>query len=227
MNKLIDEFKEIIDVNKVYSHFNFEIVKEEIISSKSNIIFLLGDPGSGKSFLLNYLASKFDEYILFNSAFLSRESIIERLGEIENIKNKKILVDEAQLLGNELLEIFRVISDNSNQVVFAMHKKEGEEIINKPQFKSRYSEKVFLKNLAYDEYERYILSIFLKHNKNFLINKKMIKKIFKITKGNFRLIKKFYYTALILLDYSLRNNLKYKTIDNCIFEMSAIKLGLK
>jgi len=51
LNKLIDEFRDRLDVNDFYSYINFEIAKEELISSKSNIIFLLGDPGSGKSYI--------------------------------------------------------------------------------------------------------------------------------------------------------------------------------
>jgi hypothetical protein len=70
------------------------------------------------------------------------------------------------------------------------------------------------------------MSKFIKHNRYDLIDKKRLKKIYKMTKGNFRLSKKFVFTALSLLDYSLRNSFKYNKLDSCIIDMTAIELGL-
>jgi energy-coupling factor transporter ATP-binding protein EcfA2 len=222
LNELINEFRDKIDVNDYYSYLNFEIVKEELLSNKNNIIFLLGPPGSGKSFMLNYLYSKYpDRYFLYPEPTISKNELIKDYG------NKTILIDEAQLLDLEILERFRILSDKGNPVIFSMHLKEGEKIANLPQFRSRYTQKVYMKELTYQDFENFILSKFIKHNKLSLINKKILKKIFKITKGNFRLSKKFIFTALNLLEFSFNNGLKYKQIDNCIFEMTAIELGLK
>jgi energy-coupling factor transporter ATP-binding protein EcfA2 len=222
LNELIDEFKDKIDINDYYSYLNFEIVKEELLSNKNNIIFLLGPPGSGKSFMLNYLYFKYpDRYFLYPEPTISKNDLLKDYG------NKTILVDEAQLLDSEVLEHFRILSDKGNPVIFSMHLKEGEKIANLPQFRSRYTQKIYMKELTYQDFENFVLSKFIKHNKTSLINKKMLKKIFKITKGNFRLSKKFIFTALNLLEFSFNNGLKYKQIDNCIFEMSAIELGLR
>jgi len=113
------------------------------------------------------------------------------------------------------------------QVLFAMHLKEGEEIINKPQFTSRYFQKIYMKPLNYEDFRKYVLKKFKKHEKEEILNEKYIKKIYKYSKGNFRLGKKIIFTALNLLDFSLRNNLKYKKIDSCILDMSLMEIGLK
>jgi predicted ATP-binding protein involved in virulence len=223
LSNLINEFKDRIDLNDYFSYVNFEIIKEAVVSSKSNIIFLLGEPGSGKSFLLNYLYKNFENYILIDRSFENKEEFFSLAGDINN---KKILIDEAQLLDNKMLEFLRTLSDKGNQVVFAMHKNEGEKIASLPQFFSRYNEKIYLKPLSYEEFEKYVKTKFIKNNRLDLIENKNLKKIYKFSRGNFRLGKKIIFTALDLLNYSLKNSLKYKKIDNCILTMSLIRLGL-
>jgi type II secretory pathway predicted ATPase ExeA len=224
LNELIEEFRDKIDLGDFFSYINFELVKEELISSKSNIIFLLGKPGSGKSYMLSLLKHKYPQkYILQKEPFLSKNEFLDAHSDIEN---KIILIDEAQLLSMEMIEFLRILSDKGNQVILSMHENEGLKIASLPQFASRYTQKVFMKPLNFDEFEKYVMSKFIKNNKYDLIDKKKLKKIYKLTKGNFRLSKKFLFTALTLLDYSIRNSFKYKKIDNCIIEMSAIELGL-
>ncbi len=215
LNNLIEKFRDSIDIKDFFSYFNFEIVKEEILSSKNNLIFLLGKPGSGKTFMINYLLNKFPE----------KYQNFSNYDEID--KNKTLLIDEAQLLSNEEIEKLRVLSDRGIQILFAMHEKEGENIIKKPQFHSRYYEKIYMKPLNYEEFEKYVMKKFQESNYPEIITKKILKKIYKYSKGNFRLSKKIIFTALNLLDFSLRNNLEYKKIDNCILTMALIELELK
>jgi len=215
LDNLINEFKDNIDLSDFFSYFNFEIVKEEIIASKNNLIFLLGAPGSGKTFMINYLLKNFsDKYQNFNG--------------FENIdKQKTLLIDEAQLLDDTEIERLRVLSDDGVQILFAMHEKEGEEVIKKPQFYSRYYQKIYMKPLNFEEFEKYVLKKINKYSYPELLNRKLIKKIYKYSKGNFRLSKKIIFTAFNLLDFSLRNNLKYKKIDKCILNMALIELEIK
>jgi len=215
LNDLIEEFRDRVDISDYFSHFNFEIVKEEILASKNNLIFLLGEPGSGKTFMINYLLYKFPEKFQY----------YENLNQITN--NKTLLIDEAQLLSEDEIEKIRIKSDEGIQVLFAMHLKEGEKIINKPQFYSRYFQKIYMRALNYDDFLKYVNKKFSKHDKEYLIAPKMIKKIYKYSKGNFRLAKKIIFTSLNLLDFSIRNSLKYKKIDNCILTMALIELGIK
>ena len=219
LNSLIEEFRDSLNVNDFYSYLNFELAKEEIINSKSNIIFLLGEPGVGKSYMLNLLKHKYPQkYILQSNPFLSED-------KYKNIKNKTLLVDEAQLLTLEVIEFLRVLSDKGVQVVLSLHEKDGKRILNLPQFSTRYTQKIFLKPLTYQEFEKYVNSKFMSHNMHNLINKKALKRVYKYTKGNFRLSKKFIFTSLNLLDYAFKNKFKYNNINNCIIEMSAIELG--
>jgi len=224
LNDLVEEFRDKIDINDFFSYISFELVKEEIVSTKSNIVFLLGPPGSGKSYMLSLLKYKYPEkYILQKEPFFTKQ---EFLNLHKDFTNKIILIDEAQLLSIEMIEFLRLLSDNGNQVVMSMHQKEGEKIANLPQFASRYTRKIFMKPLSFDEFEKYVMSKFIKHNRYDLVDKKKLTKIYKLTKGNFRLSKKFIFTALILLDYSYKNALKYNKIDNCIIDMTALELGL-
>ena len=223
LSDLINEFKDRIDPQDFFSYINFEIVKEELLSTKSNIVFLLGEPGSGKSFMLNYLKNQFPgKFVLQDEPFFSREEFLQK----HDIKDKTVLIDEAQLLSREMIEFLRILSDKGNRVILGMHEKEGEKIASLPQFNSRYTQKIYMKPLNFEEFEKYIVTKFIRHEKKDLINKKTLKKIYRFTKGNFRLSKKFMFTSLNLLNYSYKNALKYKTIDGCIIDMSAIELGL-
>jgi len=220
LNSLIEEFKDGLNMNDFYSYLNFELSKEEIINSKANIIFLLGEPGVGKSYMLNLLKYKYPKkYILQSSPFFGED-------KYKDIKNKTLLIDEAQLLTLEIIEFLRILSDKGVQIVLSLHEKDAKNILNLPQFSTRYTQKIFLKPLAYQEFEKYVDSKFISHNKHNLINKKALKKIYKYTKGNFRLSKKFIFTSLNLLDYAFKNKLEYNNINSCIIEMSAIELGL-
>jgi len=220
LDELIEEFRDVLDMSDFYSYLNFELAKEEIINSKASIIFLLGESGIGKSYMLNLLKYKYPKkYILQSVPFFNKNIY-------KDIKNETLLIDEAQLLKLEVIEFLRVLSDRGIQIVLSLYEKDGEKILKLPQFFSRYTQKIFLKPLTYQEFEKYINSKFISHNKHSLIDKKALKKIYKYTKGNFRLSKKFIFTALNLLDYAFKSKLKYNSIDSCIIEMSAIELGL-
>ena len=223
LSDLIEEFKDKIDLDDYFSHFSFEAAKSEILNSNVNLLFLIGEPGSGKSFLLHYLYYNNPmEYILIKDPFISKEEFLKKY----NFIGKKILIDEAQLLSKEMIEFLRILSDKGHQVIFAMHKKEGEEIINLPQFNSRYTKVVELKEMNYKEFENYVYSKFIKHQTLYILNKKFLKRIYKFSKGNFRMSKKIIFISLNLLNFSLNNTLKYKKLDNCIIDMALIELGL-
>ena len=224
LSDLINEFQDRINLDDYYKYSGFEKVKDDIIYSQSNILFLLGEPGSGKSFLLKLLQKEYPQkYILQTDPFFSKEEFLE----IHNdISGKIVLMDEAQLLSIEMIEFLRLLSDKGVQVVLSMHKKEGEKIISYPQFKSRYVQKLYMPSMEFEEVKKYVFPKFIKHNKHNLIDEKSLKKIYSFTKGNFRFTKKFVFTSLLLLEFSLKNVLKYTTIDKCIIEMAAIELGL-
>jgi len=78
LDSLIEEFKDGLNMDDFYSYLNFELAKEEIMSSKANIIFLLGEPGVGKSYMLNLLKYKYpNQYILQREPFLSKDEFLK------------------------------------------------------------------------------------------------------------------------------------------------------
>ena len=250
------------DLNNLY-HFNslaFEYSKNELLlalQKKENpMVFLLGEPGCGKSYLLRYIQEnekdiKIAKY--FTYPFFEEKEFLEILlslagpnikrgeyniekilfylkrefGELEYV----IIIDEAQHLTEDLVELIRILSDQRIfQFVLAMHKKEGEYILNKPQYKTRNPKKIVVDYLNNDEVLRYIQETLLNHNLSTIASEfksSYIKSIRKYTNKNFRAIKKLLITLFsIIEEANKRNLLKYSTINNHTITMSAIDIGL-
>jgi len=244
-------------------HFNslaFEYSKTELVSAleqKENpMIFLLGDPGCGKSYLLRYIQenqksikiAKYFTYPFFDEKeFLEillslagpnvkkNEYNIEKIlfhlkrefGELEYI----IVIDEAQHLTEELVELIRILSDQKVfQFVLAMHKKEGEYILNKPQYKTRNPKKIMVEYLNNDEVLRYIQDTLLNHNLSKIASEfkgSYIKSIRKYTNKNFRAIKKILVTLFdIIIEAKKRDLTRYSSINKHTITMAAIDTGM-
>jgi len=244
-------------------HFNslaFEYSKSELVTAltkKENpMIFLLGDPGCGKSYLLRYIQenekqvkiAKYFTYPFFEEKeFLEillslagpnvkkNEFNIEKIlfhlkrefGELEYV----IIIDEAQHLTEELVELIRILSDQRVfQFVLAMHKKEGEFILNKPQYKTRNPKKIVVEYLNNDEVLRYIQEVLLNNNLSNIASQfksSYIKKIRNYTNKNFRAIKKFLITLFSIIEEADKRELsKYSSINNHTITMSAIDTGM-
>ena len=244
-------------------HFNslaFEYSKSELtkaIKEKEHpIIFLLGDPGCGKSYLLRYLESyqkniqiaKYFTYPFFDEKeFLEillslagpnvqrGEYNIEKIlfylkrefGELEYL----IIIDEAQHLTEELVELIRILSDQKVfQFVLAMHKKEGEFILSKPQYKTRNFKKIVVEYLNNDEVLRYIQETLIENNLSKLASEfkgSYIKQIRNWTNRNFRAIKKMLTTLFeIVIESDKRKLDKYNKINEHTITMSAIDTGM-
>ena len=252
---LLDE----IEDNLHFDSIAFEVAKNELIDAikaKENpMIFLVGDPGCGKSYLLRYLQKKekdlnivkyftypfFDEKEFLEILFslidkneqkrLNIEEITLHLKKKFNNLEHVIIIDEAQHLTEELVELIRILSDQGIfQFVLSLHKKEAEYVLSKPQYKTRNPKKVMLDYLNDEEVLRYIQNMLLNHNlSHFAINfkKSYIKMIREYTNKNFRAIKKFLATLFsILLEANKRNLNKYSKINKHTIIMSAIDTGM-
>ena len=143
-------------------------IKEILSSSFPQMIFLLGEPGSGKSFLLNHLKDVLQsqrECILIENPFLTPIELLKRLLSYYGIKsdstdvealrleitdlykgtNHLIMLDEAQLMAPEVREFIRILSDSKVfWFLIAMHKREGEEMLSSQNFHSRPHHFVYL-----------------------------------------------------------------------------------
>ncbi len=251
-------FNDIIDIQDYFDSFSAEKVRKklfEAINDKNiNIIFLTGEPGVGKTFMLNYVKEKLKKrknIILFKDPFFTKEEffkklIYQRTGEEENYKtygelkeralqlyqniDNAIFIDEAQILTDEQLELIRILSDTKIfKFVLSMHSKERKKILKTDYFKSRNHVDINLEPLQVSEVSRYIQNKLLNNSLgdiSSMFEEKDFKMIAKFTKRNFRMLKRYMSTLFELLSYAYDNNLKkYQKINKKLLTMAAIDLG--
>ena len=252
----IDDF----DLRGYFDSFTFEAAKNALLKTLTMhevpITLLLGNPGVGKSFLLNFIQERADSVKIahfFSSPNFSERELLEVLlqatGEEvshnsltidtlikrlkSNYKNLEytVFIDEAQLITEKQLEFIRVLSDMKMfQFVLSMHKKEGWYVLTKPHFKSRTSKTIEINNLSKEEVNRYIQNRLLSQNLSLVVSEfgeTQVKFIYKIAHGNFRTIKKLLRTVCEIVDIAQRANLKkYSKVDKRTLTMAAIDIGL-
>ncbi|MGM0624055.1 MAG: AAA family ATPase [Campylobacterota bacterium] len=228
----------------------------ESIKKPLKMILVFGEPGTGKSILLNkvyndlkhkedihFIQTPINEQKSFNkkiSSLLTRgvlktedfSKIIDICRKLKDNKEHVIILDEAQIYSEDIMESIRLISDTrAVKFIFTLHKTQEEDIVAKKQFKTRIWESIYLKNASLDDLTKYIQKKLL--NKNYYevanaISNKHIQKIHSYTKGNFRETNKFMYTLFDIYHYYDLNQpskINYRSLSNKFIEMSAIKLG--
>ncbi len=222
------------------------------------MILLYGKPGTGKSMFLSKLyddLSVTQKIYLYKTPILDESEFYKLLaqdifeikynGELNFTQFMKIvekfqmdevplvLLDEAQLYSNSLMERIRLLSDTRTmKFVITLHKTEKEDLIAKEHFKTRIWESIELENASNTEIKIYIQKKLMKANcfdtANMFQNKS-INLIHKLTRGNYRDTNKLLYTMFDI--YSIYNeNASHKInkniISNKIVEMAAIHTGL-
>lgn len=231
------------------------------LSKPLKLILFFGKPGTGKTFLLQKLYNdlKTKQPIVFlpqpffdEKAFLSnlyREIFakdipspcgyegflkIYKQSIPKNLSNTvvTVLLDEAQLYPNDLVEKIRLMADSRLfKFLFTVHKTDKEDVLAKDYFKTRIWETIELEDSTLPEIQSYIEKKLLFHNKFelFTIFKDLFKNIFQVTNGNLRTVNKLSYKLFELYEY-LENEkpsvLSQKNINKKLFEMAAIDTGL-
>lgn len=217
------------------------------------MIFLIGQPGSGKTYLLNHLKNTQETSnpsLLFETPLLTPLTFLRRLiehhgetpagTEIEELKKQAqeiykekktlIMLDEAQLLSDEMLEFIRILSDTRLfWIVLAMHETEGREILQQAHFKSRPHTLIELGKLCVKELDIYLNTqlIFSKDSSVLKFHQGQVKKIYALTQGNFRYLKKLLYTEFMLLHEAQEMEMKkFQEPSKCLLNMAAIEIGL-
>lgn len=231
-----------------------EKIQNLLNSSFRQLIFLIGEPGSGKSFLLNHLhtiwADKRD-IIFIETPFLTPIDLLKKLlnhkgitvegSDIEQLRMEAtqlyensdhlIMIDEAQLLSTEMREFIRILSDSKAfWFIIAMHRSEGEAILRVPHFKSRPHRVIELSPLTAVEGKNYVHSELIKMGFSEIIdeiNPKLIAKAHRLSAGNFRNFKKIFYHLFHLLHYTnTHNKSKYLRPSMCTITMAAMNAEL-
>lgn len=222
------------------------------------MILLYGKPGTGKSMFLSKLyddLSSTQKIFIYKTPILDESEFYKSLaqdlfgvkysGELNFTQFMKIaeehkesevplvLLDEAQLYSNALMEKIRLLSDTrAVKFVITLHKTEKEDLIAKEHFQTRIWESIELENASSAELKIYVQKKLMKANcfdtANMFQNKP-INLIHKLTLGNYRDTNKLLYTLFDI--YTIYNeNAPHKinttSVSNKIIEMAAIHTGL-
>ncbi len=237
---------------KLESHYPIEkLTKMLSIKESQNITLIYGDAGVGKTTLLNeiYQNNKESKHILFfTTPFFSIDSLLNQIYKafiqeemprdtqeaIINLVLKLdevviIMLDEANLYKNEILELIRILSDtNKFKFILSMT---NTLLMNEDSFKSRIWELIELKNLSKDELVTYIdQRLITKKQIEIvrLLSKKNYNLIYKLTKGNFRNTNRLMFKVFEICEYYDKNEPKKigRTLPNKFIEMAGIDLGI-
>lgn len=254
-----DFFKDTVDSSFYFDSISAEIARNKLKEAIGNpslpLVFIVGDPGVGKSHMIRMMHYSpainptsiliehpfFDPRDLFKELYHAREipfnkektqgEFMDELFEAYVGTLHTIFIDEAQLLNDDQFEFIRVLSDTKLfQFVLAMHKDEGRVLLAKKQFKTRTKLVIEYGNLEENEILRYIQALFIGRTHGeiaMMFSKNEAKVIARYAKGNFRIVKKLLYTLMKLLDYAQKNGLsKYRKLNSCLLTMAALDIGL-
>ncbi len=229
------------------------ILKSLASEPEKKLLFLLGNPGVGKSHMLETISKEMEGERLIvhlKEPYFEPRSFLARLlgeanesaeGEMETLKERAvgffsenehlIMIDEAQLLDEKSLEFLRILSDTKAfRLLLSMHSKEGEEILAKPHFRTRSHRVVEMGVLLPQEVERYISSRLKRaglEEISAMFTRKHFRLIHRYTEGNFRVLKRMMQSMFELMQHAKENGLSdYSRPSKCIVDMAAMDLEL-
>ncbi|WP_456403084.1 AAA family ATPase [Hydrogenimonas sp.] len=229
------------------------ILNSLIREPERKLLFLLGEPGVGKSHMLETIGRELRperrivhlrEPFFDPRAFLVRlleEAGEETEGEVDRLKARAVerysgeehlvMIDEAQLLSEPSLEFLRILADTKAfRLLLSMHRKEGEEILAKPHFRTRSHRVVEIGTLLPDEVERYLRGTLNRAGMeeiSQMLQPKHLKRIFRYSEGNFRTLKRMMQSLFELMQHAKENGMsRLSRPCDCILDMAAIDLEL-
>ncbi len=231
----------------------------ESITKPLKMVLLYGKPGTGKSMFLSKL---YNDLSTSTPVYMYKTPIIDEIEffkilaqdmfdmkyddqlnftqfmKVLNSSNMKdtpiILLDEAQLYPDILMEKIRLLSDTRKvKFVITLHKTEKEDLIAKEHFKTRIWESIELENASSFELKMYIQKKLMKANcfdTANMFDEKSVNLIHKLTHGNYRESNKLIYTLFDIYESYLIKNSSHKfnhnKISKKLIEMAGIHIGL-
>ena len=231
----------------------------QALNKPLKLILFFGKPGTGKTFLLQKIYNDYKDkknVVFFPRPFFDEKEFLKALYEnvfkenspnfsgyneflstatkkLEEKSSVTVLIDEAQLYPQELIEKIRLMSDSRKfKFLFTVHKTEKEDVLAKDYFQTRIWETIELHNSSINEVKTYIEKKMLFHNKFehlSLFKDSHYKFLMKVTKGNLRTINKLMYKLFEILEYYDVNKpsiVSRKTLKLKFIEMAAINLGM-
>ena len=234
---------------------------KDSIQKPLKMILLYGKPGAGKSMFLKKLYDDLSSNLtiyLYEIPILDESEFYKTLAQdifqlkyngalnftqlIKIINSKKeqitqtpiVLLDEAQLYSETLMEKIRLLSDTRTiKFVITLHKTEKEDLIAKEHFQTRIWKSIELKNASKTELKIYIQKKLMKANcfdTANMFTTKIVNKIYKLTDGNYRNTNKLLHTVFEIYSIYEQNgkltSLGTIQISPKIVEMAAIHTGL-
>ncbi len=199
------------------------------------LILFYGKPGTGKTFLLKKLhqdLSHQQKLIFFPQPFFDESSFLtalykeifpdtyeesiekyelflklyrEKTNDFKEKATITVLLDEAQLYPQDLIEKIRLLADTRLfKFLFTVHKTEKEDVLAKDYFTTRIWESVQMPNSSLAEVRNYLEKKFIIHNRfdSFsMFSNSLVKMIHKLTDGNLRTINKLMYKLFEICEY--------------------------
>ncbi len=230
---------------------------KEAIQKPLKMILVFGKPGTGKSMMLNKLYKELSakqkvvyiqtpvideveffkvlayEIFRFNTPeHLNFTQFMEIANHYDLQTTPIVILDEAQLYSESLMEKIRLISDSRKiKFIFALHKTEKEDLIAKEHFQTRIWESQELQNASASELTIYIQKKLLRANYFELANMftdASVKHIHQFTNGNYRDTNKLLYGLFEIGSWYEDNEpskINFSAIPTKLIEMAAIHTG--